>query len=169
MLEQVLRTTSIVAATQAKLGYYKCCQITIKLYSLLAFSSTYPPRHVSEIKGKIAHGKQPRTHILSKCKTIPTSLTCFYFPICEATDLSRLLRQLSDPKTSQFPQQGFPPKDSPLRLPIWHQSNHLACNSNQKIKQTASFAFFTPPKIPKASTKLCLLMLDYTYYYDVKR
>ena len=38
----------------AALEYYTICPNTV--YFLCAFSSIYPPRNVSEIKGKITHG-----------------------------------------------------------------------------------------------------------------
>ena len=64
----------------ATLGHYKICQNII--YSLLAFSSIYPPRNVSEIKEKITHRKQPRTHILCKLKKKSNISNIFYFPTC---------------------------------------------------------------------------------------
>ena len=49
---------------------------------------------------------------------------------------------------------GISPKRDLLRLRIWHQSSHLVCNSTQKIKQTANFAFYTPDKNPESQHKV---------------
>ena len=82
---------------------------------------------------------QGHSHVLSIFLLLknPISLTFFFFSICEVPDLRRLLRQPSHPKRHSL-RSGFPPppKESPLRLPICHQSRHPACDSNQKIKQT---------------------------------
>ena len=70
----------------------------------------------------------------------------FYFPICKVTDLNKLLRQPSHPNTPQCPHKGFPLKESPQRLPVWHQSSHLACNSNQEPQWgTADAEIKNPP------------------------
>ena len=77
---------------QATLRYYKLYQNTIYIFGV---SSIYPPRNVSEITGKIAHGKQPRTHILSKFAKKSNISSMFDFPVCEVSDLSSLLHQPS--------------------------------------------------------------------------
>ena len=50
-----------------------------------------------------------------------------------------------------------------------NQATCLAFNANQKVKQTASFGFFTPLKLPKPSTKLYVYYYSNGYYNDVKR
>ena len=84
----------------------------------------------------------PRTHILSKKNCLIQYLY-----------LSPSVRSLTsadycaNPPTPNITVSMAGVSPCPLRLPIWHQSSHLACNSNQKITQTltANFAFFTLP------------------------
>ena len=118
-----IKAVWVAAQKQATLGYYNICPNTI--YSLLAFS---------EIRGKITHGKKPRTQILSKKnkKSNISSLAFFISPSVRSLTSADYCANLLTHNTT-VPAAGISPKrETPLRLPIWHQSSHLACNSNQK-------------------------------------
>ena len=81
------------------------------------FHQSTPLEMFSEIKGKITRGKPPRTHILSKKKKSNIS-SIFYFPICEVTNLSRQLRQLSHLKHHSFQSRDWPQLSPLARLPM---------------------------------------------------
>ena len=139
------------------IGYTGVLQNLPKHYIIfpsITFSSVYPPRNVSEIKGEMAHGKQTRTHILSKLKKKSNISSIFFQPPSVRSQISA--DYYADPFTpnTTVSVAGISPQRIPTELPIWHQSSHLACNSNQKIKRTANCLFYPANNPPSQHTIL---------------
>ena len=96
-------------------------------------------------------------HILSKFDKIPISLAFFKFPHLWGHWPQQTTAPTLSPKTPQFPQQGFPPKESPLRLPNLAPIKPPGMQLKPGNKTDSKLCLFHPTKNPQACTKFCLI------------